>query len=319
MARETHTVSARKSIEARITWWAARAKTRGFTPFPLNEEKLWLAGALLKQGGYKTSEQYLYAIKRKHTQLGHQWHEGWTPLLADIRRSCKRGMGPPKRAAPLVGHLKVTPYRHQQIASICDVIGVGCSWLLREIELAALQVKDAEFQAGTGCGSVALTIAASKTDTMAYGAVRTLPCTCPQRECPVAAVKRLCLGKQPFQRLVQSRQGVVVTKEKMVEALKEFGVKSGMADITRITGHSMRVTGAQRLVKAGLSMDQIKLFGRWKSSNHMFAYLRETAINADIMKSAMTQGADSSVGSSRHAHKLVAMKRKWPKLHPRRS
>ena len=44
-----------------------------------------------------------------------------------------------------------------------------------------------------------------------------------QRERPVAASNRLCLGgKQLFQWVVQSRQVVVVTKLKMVEALKEL-------------------------------------------------------------------------------------------------
>ena len=142
LLQETHTVSARKSIEARVTWWSARAKARGLAPFLLTEDKLWLAGALLKKGGYRSAEQYLYALKRRHMVLGHTWPENWTPLLTDIRRSCKRGMGPPNRAAALTDLSKLRAYEHESIEGMGPAIIVGCAWLLREVELAALRVQD---------------------------------------------------------------------------------------------------------------------------------------------------------------------------------
>ena len=160
---------------------------------------------------------------------------------------------------------------------------------------------------------------ASKTDTIAQGAVRKLPCICPLANCPVAAIKQLCAGKQPYQWLAQTRQGGPVPKETMVDALKEVGLHCGMLDVTHITGHSMRVTGAQGLVRAGLTMEQIMLFGRWKSSCHMFAYLRGTAISATIMKSAMSRVAGPSCVAGSRAEHAKPTFRRWAQLDLRRS
>ena len=124
LAQDMHTASSRKSIEAWVTWWSARTKARGLLPFPLTESKLWLAGALLKKGGYRSAEKYLYAVRRRHINLGYQWLEGWTPLLTDIRRSCKRGMGPPNRAAVLDGPGTVIVYEHEMVAGMGDAITV---------------------------------------------------------------------------------------------------------------------------------------------------------------------------------------------------
>ena len=56
---DTYTAASRRSVAARIDWWERAAKKRGLTPFPLEHSKLTLAGALLKQGKYKSASQYL--------------------------------------------------------------------------------------------------------------------------------------------------------------------------------------------------------------------------------------------------------------------
>ena len=40
LLQETHSATARRSIEARVAWWSKRAVVRGLDPFPLNESKL---------------------------------------------------------------------------------------------------------------------------------------------------------------------------------------------------------------------------------------------------------------------------------------
>ena len=92
--------------------------------------------------------------------------------------------------------------------------------MLREIELAALTVNDVTRLDGEGCGTAQTLIGASKTDTEAQGATLQLTCTCPATDCPVAAVKRLCLGKQPYQHLVCTRNGKAVDKETLISTMK---------------------------------------------------------------------------------------------------
>ena len=61
LRREVYSETARKSTEARIEWWLRRAAKRGLSPFPLDTASLQLAGALLKQGRYRSAAQCLYA------------------------------------------------------------------------------------------------------------------------------------------------------------------------------------------------------------------------------------------------------------------
>ena len=42
-------------------------------PFPLDQGKLTLVGALLKKGAYRSAAQYLYSIKKQHLALGGGW------------------------------------------------------------------------------------------------------------------------------------------------------------------------------------------------------------------------------------------------------
>ena len=98
---ETHTATSRKSIRGRLVWWEARAKRRGFEPYPLDQYKLKLAAGLLKSGQYRSAGQYLYTIKKAHVEQGYEWKPDLDALLGDLRRSCARGLGGTRQAAPL--------------------------------------------------------------------------------------------------------------------------------------------------------------------------------------------------------------------------
>ena len=69
-------------------------------------------------------------------------------------------------------------------------------------------------------------------------------------------------------------------KQVFKEALKDMAHTMGMASTERITGHTMRVTGAQDMLKAGFELEQIKqkMFGRWQSLLQLFKYLRGAAM-----------------------------------------
>ena len=65
-----YSATARRSTQARVTWWVTRAEKRGLTPFPLTKETLTLAGALLKRGAYRSASQCLYSIKKHDLRRG---------------------------------------------------------------------------------------------------------------------------------------------------------------------------------------------------------------------------------------------------------
>ena len=61
-----------------------------------------------------------------------------------------------------------------------------------------------------------------------------------------------------------------------MQAIRGYGEHLGMLMTAELTGTSLRVTGAQRMAKAGLTPEQIKTFGRWGSSKQMAKYTRES-------------------------------------------
>ena len=76
--------------------------------------------------------------------------------------------------------------------------------------------------------------------------------------------------------LVPDGRGNFVEKRRVVEAMRELAVRAGIGE-RRITEHSMRVTGAQRMALAGVHEWRIQLFGRW-GSQAVLAYIRETLL-----------------------------------------
>ena len=160
-----------------------------------------------------------------------------------------------------------------------DAITVGFASMLREIEVAALTVANITFQEDEGCGRASAFVQGSKTDTEAKGVTRQLSCTCLAADCQATAVKRLCMGRQPFQHLVITREGTAVSNEAQIEAMKEYSRQHGMLHVTRNTGHSMRTTGAQRWAAAGLDLEMIQLFGRWERARQMMKCIRQSALS----------------------------------------
>ena len=57
--------TARKAEQARFDWWQGRASKRGIAPCPSDESKQRLAGALLKQGKYRSAAQCLDTLMKR--------------------------------------------------------------------------------------------------------------------------------------------------------------------------------------------------------------------------------------------------------------
>ncbi len=200
----------------------------------------------------------------------------------DCTRSCRRGQGPAAQAQPLPLSSWVTgplPAPAVLTAGV-DAILVGSWWLMREIELAGMLVQDVELSAGTQCGSATVLLAVSKTDPSAKGVRRTLGCCCPNVLCPTAAARRLlrsAAGLAGSDFIIRTLGGLPATKAEVVREIKHVGQLLGVS--RGISGHSLRVTGAQRLAFAGVAIPRITLFGRW-AGKAMVLYAREALLGA---------------------------------------
>ena len=302
--RETHTATSRKSIRGRLVWWEARAKRRGIEPYPLDHYKLKLAAGLLKSGQYRSAGQCLYTVKKAHIEQGFDWKPDLDVLLGDLRRSCARGLGGTRQAAPLpMGAMSTT----QRFCSTewprgWEAIVVGSWWLLREVELASLRKEDIRFTEGQGCGGAELTVRASKADTEAAGCTRAHACTCPVAICPVKAARALTQGLEAGERALQDKEGRGLSKKDTIRLLKAYAASQGV-HTKRITGHSLRTTGTQQLAEAGLSSEQIRLFGRWASSTNMLKYARDAHIRPGIIAEALKKRQRSLASPKERARK----------------
>ena len=290
------------SRRARETWWLRRAAQRGIEAYPLTPESLKLAAGLLRKGGYRSAEMYLSTFKNAHIRLGHQWTEQHALEHAECTRAVRRGLGPPRQADALpldqIVSIQVPeedPFEPAHTLAVSrDVAIVASWWMLREIELAAATIGqltielrvDPHNTSNDLCGRAVFNLPVSKSDYRALGKVRTHNCACPGPACPVAAAQRLraravaiaSRGRRELATapLVPTPTGVHQTKTQVVAMYKSLVDEVGLNHL-RITGHSPRVTGAQRMALAGVSEWRIQTFGRWGSSA-VLKYIRETLI-----------------------------------------
>ena len=127
-------------------------------------------------------------------------------------------------------------------------------------------------------------------------------CTCPAVICPVKAARALTQGLEAGERVLQDKDGRGLSKKDTIRLLKAFAASQDV-DPTRVTGHSLRTTGAQQLAEAGLSSEQIKLFGRWASSANMLKYARDAHIRPGIIAEALKKRQRSPAPPKERARK----------------
>ena len=297
--------SSRLANRSKERWWAARCRARRLAPYPLTRDKVELAAALLRAGGYRSGALYLSHMKRCHVSKGFAWNEGLTLAQRDGVRAITRGMGPPAQAEPWPIESFCSQASRLEAASRAETywpVGgavaaiIGTMWLLREVELgsalrSAVKVHPPS-AASEGCGWVEWDLPVSKTDQMALGRVRSLGCACPAPLCPVVLMRELleagsqALGRRaadPCAPLVVNAKGTAVTKHEFTLYLRDLarlaGSGPGGPAPGRITGHSMRVAGAMRMAAAGHTAWVIQVFGRWGSAV-VLRYVREALLGA---------------------------------------
>jgi site-specific recombinase XerD len=105
-----------------------------------------------------------------------------------------------------------------------------------------------------------------------YARNNALPDICPIRAFFTFMEKRRALhlsarAQSPDSPLFLTTEGVTLARRDYVNMLRHALRASGITDIEipRFTGHSLRRGGAQSLLDAGMTIDQIKIVGHWKS------------------------------------------------------
>ena len=306
LERDKKASSTHASDDSRLATMAAWAKKWGLELFPPSVASFKAIAATLKAGAYKSAAVYLQVYRVAAERRGFDV----SPLLArdlkDYKRSCLRGLGGPIRPRPLplesLGELsgKREPWiENGPLNPRAAIIG-GSWWLCREVELSSTRARLLELiLPSTGPPSARWHLPASKTDTEAVGMARTLHCCCTAvgvAACPVHALwDHLCYLEHVFPArfaggvpdwdlpLFPSSAGTVVTKRQMTqtieEAAKQLGIHLAAPDGSeRVSGHSLRVTGAQGLARMGWDLWAIQLHGRWQS-DVVKHYVREAHLS----------------------------------------
>ena len=274
----------------------------GIPPFPPTLDKVYALGASLKRGAYRTPASYLSDYKGEAERRGYPWDAVLQRGVRDSIRSCMRGLGPPVQAQPLplrdLSGLPAvsTPWTDRGPANPRNAMVIGSWLMLREMELSTLRAASVAVRGSAFvCGSVvvSLTLPVSKTDQQAFGTTRSHRCRCTGPalpDCPAHAVlDQLLWLRRVFPRrhrkgvpaldlpLFPTLGGEVVEKGPMVHTIEAaghlLGVRPPPDGTERVSGHSLRTTGAQGLIELGWRADAVRLMGRW-TSHHVDRYTR---------------------------------------------
>ena len=226
----------------------------------------WVAvSCLFKAGGYKSYRNYLGRAKDFHITSGFPWTDALQRVASRCTRSVLRGLGGPTRSEPfdfldVVKHLEGVEEPLIENGPIFPqvMVVVGVYFMLRELELSAIDVSDSSFSQND---SVTLNLPVSKTDWMAKGCRRTWSCLCSLgRPWPVhvlsAYVKILSDRGQLGGPLIRTIEGRFCTKQAVVDTIRHaVHAAGGLAKSTSgewvVSGHTFRVTGARTLHSLG--------------------------------------------------------------------
>lgn len=291
---DIYTESSRDSLAFKWRTVVRMLADWGVDLYPPSVEKVYLLGASLKAGGYRSAPGYLSLYRVTCAREGHAFGPDLAIAIRDAARSCTRGIGAPVRATPLpLDRLHDLaggrdPWVPSGPCSPRNAVVIGTWWLLREVELSTLRARLVEVCTGIdGQPKIFITLPASKTDQTAHGAARGHRCRCSSLAsrvvCPVhSALDQLAFLHRQFPSrwsdgvpdwdlpFFPDLRGRTCEKPAVVGTLVRAAValEVPLADVggtTRVSGHSLRVGGAQGLTRLGFPLWSIQLLGRWGS------------------------------------------------------
>ena len=326
LVRDLYAPSSARSMDHKWTTFRRALAMWGLEPLPPSAEAIVALGAALKKGSYQSADSYLSLYRVRAEREGFTLDAAMNRLIKDTVRSCNRGRGGPVRPMGLpfdrLGELlkiKPTEWTVEGPVGPGHAILLGAWFMMREQELATTRAVLVSLRKGQGgsTSTVSWTLPASKNDSEAAGVTRSHGCCCSSSRswlCPFhAAVDQLSLLQARFpDRFRQgvpdeelpffpTAQGGVVSKSMMVEvilcAADLLKVDKQTADGgERVSGHSLRVTGAQGLSRAGLDVWAIQLLGRW-GSEAVLTYVRSVPLqkSAEWAQKVMTKALEDKL------------------------
>ena len=298
--------SSRESLSFKWRTVARIFAAWGVEPFPPTVEKIAFLGAGLKAGGYRSAPGYMSLYRTSAARAGFQAGPEQAVAYRDAARACTRGLGAPVKAMalPLLRLSELSGERSPWVSggpcSPRNAVVVGSWWLLREIEVATLRARLVQRgRSGQGTQQVFLTLPASKADQEARGVERGHRCRCdvlPSRSgCPVCAVRdQLAFLRRQFPEawdddvpswrlpLFPQLSGDACEKAAFVGTIVAAASQLGqplasMDGSSRVSGHTLRVTGAQGLTRLGYPLWAVQLLGRW-GSDTVKSYVGDAAL-----------------------------------------
>ena len=301
-----HSASTRRAAHWKWTTIVKALQAWGLSPFPPTRDSVLALAASLKTGNYATADSYLQLYRATCERRGWTFTPDLNWLLKDCVRSCLRGRGGPSKALALpfnrLGELDLADdgpwHQNGPVGPGCAII-VGSWFLTREIELSTSRACHITF--GTdevGDPTVRWQLPASKTDQQALGKAMVHGCACSPSSscgCPYHSAKAqldrlLRLFPSRFKNgvadvdlpLFPTAAGNTVDKDPMtstiIAAAKKLNTElTSSDDSARVSGHSLRVTGAQGLSKLGVDTWAIQLLGRWGSAT-VLDYIKEVPL-----------------------------------------
>ena len=286
------------------TLWIKICEARDLAPYPLTACTVTQVAAVLKAANFRSVMAYVYQARQVHIKRGFPWNEELEAAIRDVKRGALRGQGPPNRAAvfavPLLEHLPASPEvqaghwpRDRKFAWI-----LATSFLLRETELSTLTISEEEVKLDHVKQNVTLRLSVSKSDPQAKGCSRTLSCCCSKENggiCPFHAAKHLlkeqihrtgrCQGDplawetpligrvdNPFEFV--GKEAVVAALREDLSMLQSSEYIPTNFDVSLVSGHTFRRSGAQQLALEGVPLDLIQFLAR-HSGQAIAAYVED--------------------------------------------
>jgi len=307
LERDVYAASNKRAVKSRRATLASMLESWGLPLYPPTPDALTKLAASIKAGGFRSSSNLLSQYKVDAERLGHPFGGQLLRLFADVCRSCRRGQGPPVRAMALplerLCELPPEPAAWARTGPIGprNLTVIGSFWLMREAEVSGARAAMVCLSVGR-VPVATLTLPASKSDSDAQGVSRSHACLCqegaPRVDCPVHALwDQLWLLRRSFPArfsgdrphvdlpLFPDWKGAAVSKQSVVTTLLSAARRLDVPWVsvdgsTRISGHTLRPTGAQGLTRLGLDLWAVQLLGRW-GSHAVQQYIRDASSSVE--------------------------------------
>lgn len=293
-----------RAVRADWSQYIAWCEGTGHAPLPASIEQLeaFLRNAITRGRKRSTLNRYLYTVGLVHDAAGLSnpakdplWKMKWKVLIRELGpdgHACKQA-GPLVSAdiVRILATLGDSP-RDLRDAAMLQLASVA---LLRESELVRVEVKHLAYNPGNGAWT--LWVPFSKTNPV--GAIRDDRAVDPdtreaiQRWQNIAGITsgvlfRRISGRPPVAVVKARAQGLPdpvlpLRPQEVARIFRRRAIAAGLPHARMISGHSARVGSANDLINNGYTTAQIQDAGKWKSSEMVQRYTRQSRAGANAM------------------------------------